>query len=177
MNVANLFASFRSALGDGYLEDRTIERTVGTVETGTVYDLWIVVERDRLHDAVAHLCEAYDPHLSVISGDDLGETLALNYHFTVGWGARYGEATVTLRTVLPKSDLTVPTITDLLPGAQTSEREKIEFLGVDVVGIPDDRNIFLPEDMTIHPWRKDLEEETAKEVKRMVKWEGRHGHE
>ncbi|MBE0634977.1 NADH-quinone oxidoreductase subunit C, partial [Candidatus Bipolaricaulota bacterium] len=139
-----------------------------------VYDLWITVDRASFHDAVAHLCSEYVPHLSVISGDDLGDNVALNYHFTVGWGERYGEVTFTIRTLLPKSDLTIPTITDLLAGAQTSEREKIEFYGIDVVGIPDSRNLFLPEDATIHPWRKDLEEETAKEVKRMVKWEGRN---
>ena len=174
MNVEQLFASFKKKLGTAYLEDRTIERKVGTVDPGTVYDLWITVERDSLHDAVAHLCAEFNPHLSVISGDDLGDNLALNYHFTVGWGKRYGEATFTIRTMLPKTDLSIPTITDLLGGAQTSEREKIEFYGIDVVGIPDARNLFLPEDMTIHPWRKDLEEETAKEVKRMVKWEGRN---
>ena len=173
MNVEQVFASFKNALGAAYLNDRTIERKVGTIEPGMVYDLWITVDRNSLHDAVAHLCSEYSPHLSVISGDDLGDEVALNYHFTIGWGKRYGEATFTIRTMLPKSDLSIPTITDVLPGAQTSEREKIEFYGIDVVGIPDSRNLFLPEDMTIHPWRKDLEEETAKEVKRMVKWEGR----
>jgi membrane-bound hydrogenase subunit beta len=173
MNVKNLFASFKNKLGAAYLEDQTIERTVGTIDPGKVYDLWITVERAALHDTVAHLCAEFNPHLSVISGDDLGDHVALNYHFTVGWGERYGEVTFTIRTLLPKSDLTIPTITDLLEGAQTSEREKIEFYGIEVVGIPDSRNLFLPEDMTIHPWRKDLEEETAKEVKRMVKWEGR----
>ncbi len=174
MNVVNLLGSFKNALGAAYLEDRTIERQVGTIEPGTVYDLWIVVDRKAFHDAVGHLCAEYNPHISVISGEDLGENVALNYHFTVGWGERFGEATVTIRTVLPKSDLSIPTITDLLPGAQTSEREKIEFFGIDVVGIPDDRNLFLPEDAAIHPWRKDLEEETAQSVKRMVKWEGRN---
>jgi len=174
MNVEQIFASFKDTLGEAYLEDRTIERKVGTIDPGTVYDLWIVVDRNALHDAVAHLCSEYNPHLSVISGDDIGDEVALNYHFTVGWGERYGEATFTIRTMLPKSDLRISTITDVLPGAQTSEREKIEFYGIDVVGIPDGRNLFLPEEATIHPWRKDLEEETAKEVKRMVKWEGRN---
>lgn len=174
MNLENLFASFKNVLGAAYLEDQTIERTVGTIDPGKVYDLWITVEPTALHDAVAHLCADYNPHISVISGDDLGDKIALNYHFTIGWGERYSEATFTIRTVLPKSDLSIPTITDVLPGAQTSEREKIEFYGIDVVGSPDSRNLFLPEDMTIHPWRKDLEEETAKEVKRMVKWEGRN---
>jgi len=109
----------------------------------------------------------------VISGDDLGDDVAFNYHFSTGWGVRYGEATLTIRTVVPKNDFRLPTICDLLPGAQTSEREKHEFFGLEVEGIPDDRNLFLPEDMTIHPWRKDLQAETDREVKRLVKWEER----
>jgi NADH:ubiquinone oxidoreductase subunit C len=44
---------------------------------------------------------------------------------------------------------------------------------VEIEGIPDARNLFLPQGSTIHPWRKDLEGETAKLVKRMVKWETR----
>jgi membrane-bound hydrogenase subunit beta len=173
MNTQKIFADFRAALGSGYLDDRTIERRVGTLTPGTVYDLWIVVAPDAFRAAAEHLCAQHAPHLSVISGDDLGDSLALNYHFTVGWGTRYGEATLTLRTVLPKSQLSIPTLTDLLPGAQTAEREKIEFYGIEVVGAPDTRNLFLPEDATIHPWRKDLEIQTAQQTKRMVKWEER----
>jgi membrane-bound hydrogenase subunit beta len=173
MTPAQILASLREALGKNLLEDRTIERKVGTVEAHSVYDLWIVVNRESLHDAVAHLCRHFNPHLSVISGDDLGDEIAFNYHFASGWGERFGEATCTIRTMVPKSDFRLPTITDLLPGAQTSEREKREFFGVTIDGIPDERNLFLPEDTTIHPWRKDLEAETAEEVKRMVKWEER----
>ena len=42
-------------------------------------------------------------------------------------------------------------------------------------GIPDDRNLFLPEGMTIHPWRRDEESqrETDTMVKRLVKWESK----
>jgi membrane-bound hydrogenase subunit beta len=173
MNPGQILSSFRERLGERVLGDRTIERTVGVVEQRSVYDLWLTVDRSALRDAVAHLCAEYNPHLSVISGDDLGDDIALNYHFSTGWGERYGEATFTIRTVVPKSDLCVPTITDLLPGAQTSEREKHEFFGLEVEGIPDDRNLFLPEGATIRPWRKDLEAETAKELKRLVRWEAR----
>jgi membrane-bound hydrogenase subunit beta len=63
----------------------------------------------------------------------------------------------------------------LIPGALTAEREKREFYGITVEGIPDDRNLFLPEEATIHPWRKDEESQRATdaEVKRLVKWETR----
>jgi len=173
MNPEQILSSFKEALGEKVLGDRTVERKVGTVAPRSVYDLWLTVDRNDLHDAVAHLCAEYNPHLTVISGDDLGDDVAFNYHFSTGWGVRYGEATLTIRTVVPKNDFRLPTICDLLPGAQTSEREKHEFFGLEVEGIPDDRNLFLPEDMTIHPWRKDLQAETDREVKRLVKWEER----
>jgi membrane-bound hydrogenase subunit beta len=173
MNPQELLSTFRTALGRGLLEGRVVERHVGTVTPSVVSDIWLAVPREALHDAVAHLCARYAPHLSVISGDDLGEAVAFNYHFTTGWGERFGEATCTIRTVVSKDDLRLPTITDLLPGAQTSEREKREFYGVEIEGIPDARNLFLPQGSTIHPWRKDLEGETAKLVKRTVKWETR----
>jgi len=173
MNPDTILSSFKSALGGKVLEDRKIERTVGTKTPRSVYDLWLVVDRDTLHAAVEHLVAEFNPHLSVISGEDIGDGVALNYHFTSGWGEQYGEVTFSIRCVVPKSDLRIPTICDILPGAQTAEREKKEFYGIEVVGIPDDRNLFLPEDMTIHPWRNDLEEETKKSVKRLVKWEER----
>jgi len=174
MNAQQVLTSMKEKLGSACSDDRVIERMVGVLDPKPVYDAWLTIEPAAFHDAVAFLCEAYDPHISVISGEDIGDSVALNYHFTVGWGERFGEITLSLRTVLPKSELKIPTITDVLPGAQTAEREKIEFYGIEVVGIPDDRNIFLPEDATIHPWRKDLEEETQKEVVRRVKWEARN---
>lgn len=171
MTPEEILAPFKERFGDDILDSRTIERSVGTVEPHPVYDVWIEVPRDRLHDAVELLCTSFSPHLSVISGDDLGDKVAFNYHFAVGWGDRYGEITFTIRTLVPKDDFRLPTITDLIPGALTSEREKQEFYGITIERIPDGRNLFLPEEMTIHPWRNDLEGETKKEVKRLVKWE------
>ncbi len=174
MKPEEILVSFKEALGDALLDSRTVERSVGVKTPRSVTDVWMRVPPERLHDAVAHLCRNFTPHISVISGDDLGEEVALNYHFTVGWGQRSEEFTFTVRTLVRKDDLRLPTITDLLPGALTSEREKQEFYGMSFEGIPDGRNLFLPEGATVHPWRKDLEEETAREVKRLVKWETRN---
>jgi len=64
---------------------------------------------------------------------------------------------VGLRVILPKNDLKIPTITDLVPGAIYTERETQEMMGVEVVGIPDSRRLFLPEDIPegVYPWRTD----------------------
>ena len=79
------------------------------------------------------------------------------YHFYVYWGIPHEEILVTLAVALDKTDLKVPTITGIIPGALTSEREKQEMLGIEVVDIPDGRRLFLPEDFPagVYPWRKD----------------------
>lgn len=121
------------------------------------YNIWIDLERDLLKPAISALMELDYPHLSVISGSDLGDSIRLLYHLTIYYGRVKGEYTVTFSVLIPKDDLTIPTISDLIPGAVFSEREKQEFLGVRVSGIPDDRRLFLPEDFPegIYPWRKD----------------------
>jgi membrane-bound hydrogenase subunit beta len=62
-----------------------------------------------------------------------------------------------IRVTLPKTDLTIPTITDVIPGAIFSEREVQEMMGITVTGIPDDRRLFIPEDFPkgVYPWRRD----------------------
>ena len=58
---------------------------------------------------------------------------------------------------LPKSKPEIETICDYIPGALITEREKQEFLGVKIIGIPDDRRLFLPDDFPkgVYPWRRD----------------------
>jgi hypothetical protein len=78
MNPQQILSSFRETLGAKVLEDHTIERNVGTLDPKPVYDLWLVVDRGGFHDAVAHLCAEFNPHLTVISGDDLGDDIDSN---------------------------------------------------------------------------------------------------
>ena len=67
------------------------------------------------------------------------------------------EVRVIATAVVPKSDPVIDTISDLVPGALFSEREKQEMIGVKVKGIPDPRRLFLPDDVPegVYPWRKD----------------------
>lgn len=119
--------------------------------------IWMQIDREVLHDAVAMLAGIDFPHLSVISGIDVGDAVALQYHFTVYFGLRGREITVSFEVLLPKDDLVIPTISDIIPGAAYGEREKQEMLGITVAGIPDPRRLFLPADFPqgVYPWRKD----------------------
>jgi membrane-bound hydrogenase subunit beta len=59
--------------------------------------------------------------------------------------------------ILPKDNLKVQTITDIIPGAIFTERETQEMMGITVEGIPDNRRLFIPEDFPegVYPWRRD----------------------
>jgi len=147
---------FTTKFGTGVHGTRIGERREGKKKEPN-YNIWIDLERDLLKPAIRVLMKLDYPHFSVISGSDMGDSIRLLYHFSLYYGRVKGEYTVTFTVVLPKDDLVIPTISDLIPGAVFSEREKQEFLGVSVTGIPDDRRLFLPEDFPvgIYPWRKD----------------------
>ena len=147
---------FSARFGNGLSEAKVTERGEGTRKV-KAYNLWFRIDREQLRPAIEELIAIRFPHLAVIAGNDLGTDIELLYIFSVFYGQKFGEYMVTIAIRLPKSDLTVPTITDLIPGALFSEREKQEFFGVTVTGIPDGRRLFLPEDFPqgVYPWRKD----------------------
>ncbi|KUG20263.1 MAG: NADH-quinone oxidoreductase subunit C [Methanomicrobiaceae archaeon] len=147
---------FTREFGDGIREARITERREGSKKIAN-YNIWIDIDRDLFRPALEKLMEIHFPHLAVVSGSDLGDGLELLYHFTIYYGTRHGEYTVTFTVLLPKDDLRMPTITDLIPGALFTEREKQEMLGIEIVDIPDSRRLFLPEEFPegVYPWRKD----------------------
>ena len=118
----------------------------------------MTVDRSAYKDVVKHLFtfEKY-PHFAVSSGYDLGDTVELVHHFSLYHGAKLREISVNITVSLPKNDLTIDTITDLIPGALIAEQEKQEMLGVKIIGIPKDDRVFIPKDFPegVYPWRRD----------------------
>jgi membrane-bound hydrogenase subunit beta len=147
---------YREKFGEGLKEAKVTERGEGTKKV-KAYNIWLRVDRELFRPAIQELIGIRFPHLAVIAGNDLGSEIELLYIFSVFYGQKFGEYMVTIGVRLPKSDLSIPTITDLIPGALFSEREKQEFFGITVKGIPDGRRLFLPEEFPqgVYPWRKD----------------------
>jgi membrane-bound hydrogenase subunit beta len=156
MTPQEIVDRFRSIFGEG-IEDAVIRERKEGIKKQPNYNIWITVRQDLLKPAIQTLIDISFPHLAVISGVDVGEYIEMLYTFTLYFGVKHGEYTLTVKIQVPKSDLRVPTISDLLPGAVFTEREKQEMLGVEVVGIPDPRRLFLPDDFPegVYPWRKD----------------------
>ena len=149
--------SFKTALGDSLIDAKIYQREVA-VKKNLRRTIWIYVTREAYRRAVEHICTLQEyPHLAIISSADLGDTVELIYHFTIYYGHHLQELSLGLRVSLPKNDLKIPTITDIIPGALFTERETQEMIGVEMIGIPDSRRLFLPEDFPegVYPWRKD----------------------
>ena len=146
----------QAAAGAGFVSARCTEWAEG-VKGRKSKQVWLKLAREALVPALHRLVAIHFPHVSVIAFADTGAQVDLMYHFYIYWGVPHEEILVTLTVSLPKTDLKVPTITGIIPGALTSEREKQEMLGIEVVGIPDGRRLFLPEDfpLGVYPWRKD----------------------
>ncbi|MDD1673646.1 MAG: NADH-quinone oxidoreductase subunit C [Methanomicrobiales archaeon] len=147
---------FRNTFGEG-VEGTLIRERAEGMKKRPNYNLWITLRQELLKPAIQTLIDISFPHLAVISGVDIEDQIELVYTFSLYFGVKHGEYLVNLKIRVPKSDPRVPTISDLMPSAVFTEREKQEMLGIEVVGIPDPRRLFLPDDFPpgVYPWRKD----------------------
>ncbi|NIM94424.1 MAG: hypothetical protein GTO18_12045 [Anaerolineales bacterium] len=95
-------------------------------------------------------------HLSAISGLDLGPErgeLELLYHFCAA------AAVITLRLRIPRVNASVPSLCEIIPGAEAFERELSEMFGVTVEGLAYADHLYLPDEWpeAQFPLRKDFD--------------------
>lgn len=158
MNAESIIKSFKKELKGKITEARIDKRTHELKHTVNYERAWFTVGKDSLLGAIDHLKKiSPDPHFAVCSGYELGENIEIIYHFSVNYDSKMGEVSVGMKVKISKSNPTIPTITELIPGALISEREIQEMLGVVVEGIPDPRRLFLDKDFPkgVYPLRKD----------------------
>lgn len=139
------------------IKEIKIKKRAAGIKKNEATVIWMKIDKSAFKDIIKYLCALQFPHLAVISGNDLGNSIELIYHFTLNYGHRMGETMLNISVELPKSNPEIETICDLIPGALITEREKQEFLGVKIIGIPDSRRLFLPDDFPegVFPWRRD----------------------
>ena len=159
MDGQALADSLKKEFKDAVLSLDIHERRAGAANDVFGHDLWLEISRQSFRTFVEKLFEYDFVNFHVISGDDEGDDVALSYHLSVFQRDRGGRVGVTVTVKVPKSDLSMPSIFDLLPGSEYSERETREMFGVDFVGLPNKGLVFLPEDWNeeIKPWRRDSE--------------------
>jgi len=92
-------------------------------------------------------------HASLVTGVDMMDKMRVVYHLT-----SYTNNCCLIEIVvdLDRDNPEIDSITPLWGGANYHEREAYDMLGIVFRGHPDLRRIFLPEDTTFHPLRKDF---------------------
>ena len=156
MKPEEIVELFKEKFNDSITNSRIEIKTAG-LKKNSYSLIWLEIKPKDFKEAVKFLCTIQFPHFAIISDNDTGEEVKLTYHFSLYYGERFKEISLNITTNLPKNYLKIPTITDLIPGAQTSEREMKEMMGVTIEGLPDLGNVFLPKDFPkdAYPFRKD----------------------
>jgi len=149
--------TFKDEFKKDIKETHIKKRIVGSQKKEFV-NIWMKIDKNIFRKTIKHVIKLHKyPHLAVVSGNDLGKTIELIYHFSIYYDTPLGEISVNLAFEIPKTKPEIESICDLIPGALITEREKQEMLGVIVKNIPDNRRLFLPDDFPegVYPWRKD----------------------
>ena len=112
--------------------------------------IFVRVNKECLKDTILFLKNEGFEHLSAITGLEVDDAIELLYHLN-----REG-IELTLRVRLPLNEISVPSITDIIPGSSLYEREVHDLLGVNFKGHPDLRRLILPDEWPekAHPLRK-----------------------
>jgi Ni,Fe-hydrogenase III component G len=95
-------------------------------------------------------------YLSAIVCLDLGpeaNEMEVLYHFCPG------DAIIALRVRIPRQGSTLPSLCDVVPGAESFERELREMFGIEITGLHTPDRLYLPDDWPdgVFPMRKDFD--------------------
>lgn len=163
-------ACVQERFGDD-VRDMALRDYKGGLDDAVQYrQLWLTVDRERFTELVDAFREFDFLHFQIMSGNDDGDVVTLNYHFALfrsaGKGKRLG---VSVSVRVPKDDLVMPSLWDRIPGVEYSEREMREMLGIEFEGLPNKALVFLPEDWNedIKPWRRDKTGPSEKDVREL----------
>jgi len=114
--------------------------------------VYVSVSLDDAKDVIGYLFRILGARMSIATGIDTRTGVEMLYHMAFD----KHDLVVTVRTVVEKPELKMPTLTDIIPAANWIEREIHEMLGVDFIGHPGLERLLLPDDWQAgeYPFRK-----------------------
>ncbi len=110
-----------------------------------------------LPTTVRYIHDYLDGRFVLSAGTDKRE-LSGCYEVSNVIGLDHQKDFLVLRTELDPADITIPSITDIVPGANWAEREVRDVIGIVPMGHPDPRRLVLPDDWPegVYPLRRDF---------------------
>ncbi|MDX2138922.1 MAG: NADH-quinone oxidoreductase subunit C [Chloroflexota bacterium] len=143
-------AALKSAMPDALLDTKTFRD-----------ELTLIVEPSRIPQILHYLRDTQGliyNFLSDISTVDYypetrmdGQRYGLSYHL---YSMLYNRR-LRVKVYLFEDDVTVPSCTEVFPGANWLEREAYDMMGIVFEGHPDLRRVLMPDDWDGHPHRRD----------------------
>jgi Ni,Fe-hydrogenase III component G len=112
----------------------------------------ILIKKGSLIRAIRILVENFESRFCAITAIDNGLDFELIYHISIK------SLTVHLKTIIAKEDSKIDSITSVVPGAATAEREIIDLFKIEFQGLADSRALILPSEWreTKTPLRKAM---------------------
>jgi NADH:ubiquinone oxidoreductase subunit C len=123
-----------------------------------------VSSREDAKEVVRYLFKDLGARMSIASGVDTRPGIEILYHMVFD----KHNMIVTVKILVKKPELKMPTFTDFMPAAEWIEREIHELLGVDFIGHPRLETLLLPDDWEpgVFPLRKKTFESEKENVER-----------
>lgn len=115
--------------------------------------IYIDVAKPDAKEVIGYLYKDLGSRMSIATGTDTRTGIEILYHMTFD---KY-DMIISVRVMVKKPELEMPTVTDVIPGALWIEREVHEMLGVDFIGHPNLERLLLPDDWEegVYPFRKN----------------------
>ena len=115
--------------------------------------IMVHIPLEGLMDVLGFLHDSGVTHISTISVVDRIEEKLFELLYHLSWENNE----ITVRVEIPRENPVIPTVSPVLPGALTYEREIQDLFGIRVRDIPDPRRIILPDEWPaeVYPLRKD----------------------
>ena len=126
--------------------------------------VYVSVSINDAKDVIGYLFRILGARLSIATGIDTRIGIEMLYHMAFD----KHDLMVTVRTMVEKPELKMPSLTDIIPAANWIEREIHEMLGVDFVGHPNLDRLLLPDDWQVgeYPFRKKTFESEKENTER-----------
>ncbi len=116
---------------------------------------YLRINRERVYELAQYLFKEIGCRLSIATGIDTRDGLEIIYHFSYDPAGTY----YNIKTVVPKDDPKIKSLSDFLPAANWIEREMHELLGIGFLGHPNLIPLLTAEDWPegTYPLRRDYE--------------------
>ncbi len=147
MNAQNLIAGIREKYPEALLASTQ----------PNPFRLFLTVDRENIQDVADYIFNTAKARLILSAGTDkspINNTYEVTYVFSLD----RDNLIVALKEVVPPSDPRVPSLTNIIPGADWHEREMRDLMGIVPEGHPDPRRLVVSDDWPedVFPLRKDV---------------------